>query len=66
LENIMLDADRLGNGRISWGDILASRDMVEEIIQKADTIEGLIGTNEKIKSQLNIEPSRLVKLQLAN
>jgi hypothetical protein len=66
LENIMIDADRLGNGQISWGDILASRDLVEEIIEKADMIEGLIGTSEKIRSQLNIDPSRLVKLQLAN
>jgi hypothetical protein len=66
MENIMLDADRLGNGRISWGDILTSRDLVEEVIQKADVIEGLIGTSEKIRSQLNIEPARLVKLQLAN
>jgi hypothetical protein len=66
LENIMIDADRLGNGQISWGDILASRDLVEEIIEKSDMIEGLVGTSEKIRSQLNIDPSRLVKLQLAN
>ncbi len=66
LENIMLDADRLGNGWISWGDMLASRDLVEDIIEKAKMIEGFISTSEKIRSQLNIEPSRLVKLQLAN
>jgi hypothetical protein len=66
LENIMLDADRLGNGPISWGDILVSRDLVEEIIEKADIIEGLIGASAKIRSQLNIKPTRLVKFQLAD
>jgi hypothetical protein len=66
LENILLDADRLGNQTFSWGDILASRPLIEEIVKKAQTIEGFIGNSTKIRSQLNIEPTRLVKLQLAN
>jgi hypothetical protein len=66
MENIMLDADRLGHEPISWGDILVSWELVEEIVRKAEIIEGLIGASAKIRSQLNIEPSRLVKFQLAN
>jgi hypothetical protein len=66
LENIMLDAERLGTGGFSWGDILVSRDLVTEIIQKADIIEGLIGASVKIASQINIKPSKLMKLQLAD
>jgi hypothetical protein len=66
LENILLDADRLGNQTFSWGNILVSRDLIEEIVKKAHIIEGLIGISAKIRSRLNIEPPRLLNLQLAN
>ena len=66
LENIMLDADRLGHEPISWGHILVSRELVAEIVKRAEIIEGFIGASAKIRSQLNIGPSRLVKLQLAS
>jgi hypothetical protein len=66
LENILLDADRSGDQPSSWGDILVSRELVEEIVKKAEFIQNLIGASAKMRSQLNIKPSRLVKLQLAN
>jgi len=66
LENILLDAGRLEGKIFSWGDILDSRDLIEEIVKKSHIIEGLIGASAKIRSQLNIEPRKLIKLQLAN
>jgi hypothetical protein len=66
MENILLDAARLGNPTFSWGDVLVSRDLIEEIVRKAQIIAGLAGGSAKIQSQLNIEPARLVKLEFAN
>lgn len=66
MENILLDAERLGEPGISWGDILTSQHLIEEIAAKAHVIECLIGNSSKIKSQLNITPAKLVQLRLAN
>lgn len=66
LENILLDAARLGELGFSWGDILTSRQLIEEIARKAQAIEGLISNSSRIKSQLSITPAKLVQLRLAN
>jgi len=66
LENILLDDARLGKPTFSWGDVLASRGLIEEIVRKAQIIEGLVAGSAKIQSQLNIEPLQLLKLELVN
>jgi hypothetical protein len=66
LENILLDSDRLGGRPNSWGDILTNRKFVEEIVRKAKHIEGFIGASAKIRSQLNLAPSSLVSVELAD
>jgi hypothetical protein len=66
MESILLDADRMGNPTFSWGDVLVSRDLIQEIVRKAQIIERLAGGSAKIQYQLNIEPARLVKLEFAN
>lgn len=66
LENVQLDAERLGEPGFSWGDILISRRLIEEIAAKAENIEEFISNSSKIKSQLNIIPAKLVQVRLAN
>jgi hypothetical protein len=58
------DSVRAGVAETSWGDILASRSLIEQIVRYSQLFEIYIENNERIRSQLHIVSDKLIKVRL--
>jgi hypothetical protein len=61
---VLNDSVRAGAVETSWGDILASRSIIQQIVHYSQLFEIYIENSERIRSQLNINSDRLIKLRL--
>jgi hypothetical protein len=62
---VISNSERAGIPQTSWGDILHSRPLVEEIVHNAQLHEILIENSAKIGSKLHITVDKLIKVRLA-
>jgi hypothetical protein len=58
------DSVRAGVVETSWGDILASRSIIEQIVGYSQLFDIYIENSERIRSQLHIRSDKLIKLRL--
>jgi hypothetical protein len=61
---VLNNSVREGIAETSWGDILASQSIVEQIVAYSQLIEFYIEISEKIRTRLHISSDKLIKLRL--
>lgn len=62
---VLSNSERAGIPQTSWGDILHSRALIEEIVRHAQLYEMLIENSARIRSQLHLTVDKLIKVRLA-
>ncbi len=61
---VLNNSERAGIQQTSWGDILDSRPLIDEIVKYAQLYEILIENSVRIRSKLHITADKLIKLRL--
>ena len=61
---VLNDSVRAGAVETSWGDILASRSITQQIVNYSQLFDFYIENSERIRSQLHISSDKLIKLRL--